>query len=99
VNVAEMLRPTWWRRDPPRPWHSAEYCTYLDSREWRTMREMAFRAHGRACQECGAMRQLSVHHVHYRTLGHERIGDLSIICKYCHIKADRERRARGSRRA
>ena len=28
--------------------------------------------------------ELNVHHLHYKTLGNEDIGDLVVLCKRCH---------------
>jgi 5-methylcytosine-specific restriction endonuclease McrA len=96
MNFAELLPKPRWRRDPPRPWHTPEYCEYMHSPAWQATRERAFAVRGRACEQCGRMGPLEIHHVHYFTLGHERPEDLRVLCRFCHAKADRARRpARG----
>lgn len=52
--------------------------------EWQAMRAKVFSAQGRYCAECGATRRLTVHHLHYRTLGHESVPDFRVLCKNCH---------------
>jgi hypothetical protein len=75
--------------------HSTDYREYMGSPTWGATRQMAFAAHGAACQECGATENLAVHHLHYDTLGRERPEDLRILCPPCHARADAAR-ARGS---
>jgi 5-methylcytosine-specific restriction endonuclease McrA len=70
----------------------------MNSSAWQATRLAAFAVHGRACQNCGAMGPLQVHHRTYERLGHERIEDLRVLCKYCHSKADRERERESARR-
>ncbi len=44
------------------------------------------------CSErCPETRGLEVHHRHYRTLGGEAPGDLTVLCHDCHRDADRRR--------
>lgn len=33
---------------------------------------------------CEAVRNLQLHHHHYRTLGHETLGDVKLLCDRCH---------------
>src|SRR5437879_3292308 len=60
--------------------------TRLRRPDWQTKRQEAFRAYGRKCAVCGATRRLQVHHLHYKTLGRESVGDFRILCKKCHKK-------------
>jgi hypothetical protein len=41
----------------------------------------------RKCQVCGVRQRLEVHHLHYRSLGREELGDLKVLCDACHDKA------------
>lgn len=70
---------------------SREYIAYMNSPEWKSVRQKAFVAHGRKCQCCGATKNLEVHHRHYDTLGHERVEDLEVLCVACHDEAHEER--------
>jgi 5-methylcytosine-specific restriction endonuclease McrA len=38
------------------------------------------------CEQCGVRWQLDAHHLHYRTLGMERMTDLIVLCRPCHEK-------------
>lgn len=68
------------------------YSTYIKSYAWRKKRDVAFKKLGRKCQNCGIENiRLDVHHKHYKTLYHERIQDIEILCEKCHKKADRAR--------
>ena len=75
--------------------HSAEYTAYLDSMPWKAKRHQAISAAGYRCQSCGVQRLhgLEVHHLHYDTLGDERLADLRVLCPACHAEADAERAA------
>lgn len=60
------------------------YMVYLHSPLWRLRRRIwIFRAGGR-CQACGSRRRLTIHHRTYERLGHERRGDVTVLCWRCH---------------
>ena len=64
-------------------WVSRE--EYLQSPEWKALREQAFRYHGRQCRICGARQYLEVNHVDYRRFGgNERMIDLMPLCREHH---------------
>lgn len=63
---------------------SPEYLSYIQSSYWFFKREEAFIYHGRKCKKCNSTKQLEVHHLTYRRLGHERMRDLMVLCKQCH---------------
>jgi hypothetical protein len=68
------------------------------SPEWMTLRDRVLEARGHRCESCGgAMGRLEIHHVHYRTLGHENINDIRVLCRFCHEAI--HRRARAASRA
>jgi len=78
--------------------HSEAYRERLCSPEWRRLGVAVLkRQHGR-CRGCGRRDDhpvgtpIAAHHLHYRTLGHERPQDLVALCRFCHELAD-ERRA------
>jgi len=66
---------------------SLSYPEYLQTDHWQNLRKRALgRAHYR-CQLCNTNgTQLDVHHRTYERLGHERLGDLTVLCTDCHAK-------------
>jgi 5-methylcytosine-specific restriction endonuclease McrA len=72
--------------------HTPEYLAYLLSDTWRRKRQRKFKQVGRKCELCGSVRQLEVHHLHYDSLGKEKLADLQVLCVTCHPIADEERR-------
>lgn len=61
---------------------------YLRGKHWQTTKSRAIEAVDYRCEWCGRYhRKLQVHHKHYRTLGHERLSDLLVLCPKCHMKA------------
>jgi 5-methylcytosine-specific restriction endonuclease McrA len=79
--------------------HSAAYKAHLASPEWRRIRKQALVRAKHRCAFCGRGkapgRPLQVHHIHYRSLGHELPEDLTVLCggrNGCHAVADRQRR-------
>lgn len=73
-------------RVPRRPRRVADYPAYLRSGHWRAKRKEAFAHYGRQCSKCDRTDSLQVHHRHYRTLHHESMEDLQILCGGCHIE-------------
>jgi 5-methylcytosine-specific restriction endonuclease McrA len=66
--------------------HSLRYRLYLRSPMWRMRRRLwILQARGR-CQDCGRWwgRRLTIHHLTYRRLGHERRKDIRVLCWRCH---------------
>ena len=65
--------------------HSYLYATYLHSPIWRLRRRIWIaQARGR-CEQCGRRwRQLTIHHLTYDRLGHERRSDIRVLCWPCH---------------
>lgn len=62
---------------------------YLHSIHWyviRFLKKMQMRIlHGGVfCEKCRSPKRLTVHHVTYKRLGHERLSDLQVICFGCH---------------
>ena len=62
------------------------YYEHIQSRAWAKKRRAAFSIHGSRCDGCKTTAgPFQVHHVHYRTLGHEDPRrDLRIVCLRCH---------------
>lgn len=79
--------------------HTKEYEDYLKSEKWAVKRIFALHRAGNACERCGYIFGLQVHHKHYRNLGHEPPEDLEVLCLDCHKIADVERKAESARHA
>ena len=61
------------------------YEKYIASPQWQDKRRQAFALYGRKCKHCGAKKELQVHHKTYANLFNERMEDLEIACKKCHM--------------
>lgn len=61
-----------------------EYDDYLNSPEWRSVREKVFEYYGRACVLCDSTLNLEVHHKHYKTFKNETVKDCVPLCLRCH---------------
>lgn len=61
------------------------YPAYIKSYQWRKKREYALKTLGVKCQRCGTQENpLEVHHKHYKTLYHEKLEDVAVLCGGCH---------------
>ena|SRR5215471_5608984 len=64
-----------------------KYQEYLESDRWKEKRRDVFASQGRFCAKCGeTQEQLHIHHLTYERFGNERIEDLQVLCKSCHLK-------------
>jgi hypothetical protein len=63
---------------------STGYAVYLQSAEWRAKRAEKLAEVGHRCQGCPETDRLEVHHLTYERVGHERMGDLMVLCHWCH---------------
>ena len=66
--------------------HSLRYTIYLRSPLWHLRRRVwILQARGR-CEHCRRRwgRQLTIHHLTYKRLGHERREDVQVLCWPCH---------------
>ncbi len=69
--------------------YSIEYLTYLKSKKWQQIRQLKLKLAKYRCaynKRRNCQGYLQVHHLHYRNLGNERLGDLMVLCKYHHAK-------------
>jgi hypothetical protein len=64
----------------------ASYDRYMKSSEWKEKRKLAIEKENGRCQLCNSDRFLHVHHRTYERFGYEEIGDLTVLCGYCHAK-------------
>ena len=76
-------------RPPPKGPHQRtfvrpKYHEYIESAEWRRKRLAAIRKAKGCCATCGATEDLQVHHLHYKSLGREKLRDLQVLCVSCH---------------
>lgn len=62
---------------------SGFYGAYLSSPQWFARRERVLKRDGYLCVDCGKIAN-HVHHLHYATLGRERLSDLVSLCGACH---------------
>lgn len=62
------------------------YHEYILSSKWKRKREQKLREVGYTCENkhCGSNQGLQVHHKTYKRLGHERMSDLRVLCRFCH---------------
>jgi 5-methylcytosine-specific restriction endonuclease McrA len=84
---------------PDKPWLSDEYRAYLDSPAWKATREAALKRARHRCAVCSLGHGLEVHHRTYERLGAEAWGDMIVLCRTCHLAADRRRQRMGMVRA
>lgn len=69
------------------------YTQYMQSPAWQKRRAARLALAQYRCERCDAYGvAVEVHHLHYRSLGHEADEDLEVLCKPCHDRADAERR-------
>lgn len=66
---------------------------YLQSKEWQQKRLERLRIDDFKCCRCGSPRQIQVHHLSYKSLGHEDVhNDLITLCEKCHLSVEKEAR-------
>lgn len=62
-----------------------DYTNYINSAEWQAVRLKAFEHYGKKCTKCGSENLLHVHHNTYKNFKHEKMKDLNVLCKECHM--------------
>lgn len=73
------------------------YQRRISSSQWKVLKCQVIEQRGNRCQRCGQeSASLTLHHVHYRSLGSEQPEDVELLCAECHTGAD-EARATKSR--
>lgn len=78
------------RNDFPDRYHQR-----ISSAQWQSLKRKVIEQRGNRCQRCGRDgASLALHHLHYRTMGNEQPGDVELLCRECHSKADEMRLAK-----
>ena len=77
-NVVELRGNIFFR------WIVPDYQEYIGSARWSDRADAAKERAGGRCQVCNSDVQLDAHHRTYERLGHERPGDLTVLCRGCH---------------
>lgn len=60
------------------------YSEYLETPEWKEIRNKALKKSGFKCSVCNRDDELNVHHKTYKNRGCEKIDDLVVLCRNCH---------------
>ena len=63
----------------------SKYKKYLNSKEWKLKKKQLFDLRGYGCEQCNFEYYLDVHHLTYKNLYNEKMEDLQILCKQCHL--------------
>lgn len=61
-----------------------DYLSYINSGKWRNKSKRIRKKRG-ACEHCGSIHRLQVHHLTYERLGNELPSDLLVLCRDCHL--------------
>lgn len=84
-NLAESYRR--WREDERMAeidQRRARYHAYLETQEWKSLRNRVLaRAQGQ-CEGCGRWPATEVHHLSYEHVGDEFLWELKAVCRDCH---------------
>lgn len=60
------------------------YQDYLQTPEWKEIREKVLKRAKYHCQICNTKKSLQIHHRTYDNRGNEDLSDLIAMCKNCH---------------
>lgn len=72
------------KRRPKKLTRTVKYKQYIKSEKWHEKRMKVLKRASFRCQICFSDQELQVHHRTYKDLGHERLCDLTVMCKTCH---------------
>lgn len=67
-----------------------DYDRYMRSKAWQIKRRKFLAHFNCQCALCGSKDHLHVHHLHYETLGNERVEDVLVCCRRCHFLVHQE---------
>jgi len=65
------------------------YKEYIQSDEWKALRQKRLEKDGLCCILCKASMWLICHHLTYDNIFQEDINDLVILCHRCHVRVHR----------
>ena len=70
------------------PWGEWYHKTYIKSEHFKKLRAEAIRGAHATCQDCGKVScsTMHIHHINYKSLGHEAPGDIVVLCARCHAR-------------
>lgn len=72
--------------------YGVNYREYLRSPAWRAKKRQKLEEVNYTCERCGVKgRKLDIHHLHYDTLGFEKMSDLLAVCRKCHLELELEK--------
>lgn len=74
VQRNERQETEWWR----------EYSEYLETTEWKSLRNKVLRRAGGRCEGCMDQEAVQVHHLTYKHVGAELLFELVAVCEDCH---------------
>jgi 5-methylcytosine-specific restriction endonuclease McrA len=60
------------------------YIEYLESANWKKLREKVLERDGHRCAKCGKPDRLQAHHRTYDRVREENLDDLITLCRTCH---------------
>jgi hypothetical protein len=63
-----------------------EYQIYLNSPEWRDLRQRVMERAGNLCEGCHRRQATEVHHLTYERFKREMMFDLVAVCRRCHAQ-------------
>jgi len=77
----------WWLiRRPPRKAGWVDLPKYYKTAHWQQVRREKYKQAGGKCEKCKSRKKLETHHIHYRSLYHEKLTDLQLLCSKCHTR-------------
>jgi 5-methylcytosine-specific restriction endonuclease McrA len=66
------------------------YHAYIDSAEWKVLRNLVLERCKNYCEDCGKKTKfLHIHHITYLRFGKELLTDLQALCVKCHSKPEK----------
>lgn len=61
-----------------------KYEAYLLTDKWKAIKEYIHKRDRNRCRRCKSKENLQVHHLTYKRVFEEDMGDLLLVCAYCH---------------
>lgn len=76
---------------PTREPLSEEYLEYMESEQWKQLRDYVGDFWDWHCALCNSDNKVELHHRTYERFGSEKLTDVVLLCRRCHQAADRAR--------